>query len=180
MTTTVQPYLQATRPVARRTSDVSATLRTRGPALVAEATERALASLQPLLRDGSFRRAAEPRVETEILDGGPATIRVTWNRNDADRWPPPPPFATGPTSSWWRTDEEETGWPTAVVDVLVEPRRDGCQLAVLSDRPPGTDQSTNRIDKQLRDRIARSAFERFADELAISLEADIVDLPGTS
>jgi hypothetical protein len=172
MTTTVQqPYLQATRSLARPAADVAATLRTRGPALVAAATERALASLQPLLRDGSFRRAAAPRVETAILDRGPATIRVTWNRNEADRWPPPPPFATGPTSSWWRTDEEETGWPTATLDVLVEPRRDGCQLATLSDRPPGTDQSTNRIDKQLRDRIARAAFERFLDELAASLEA---------
>jgi hypothetical protein len=180
MTATVQPFLQATRPLARRASDVSATLRDGGPALAADATERALAALQPLLRDGSFRRPAAPRVETEILDGGPATIRVTWNRNDADRWPPPPPFATGPTSAWWRTDEEETGWPTAVIDIVVEPRRDGCQLAALSDRPPGTDQSTNRVDRKLRDRIARAAFERFLDELATSFEVDSAVLPRTS
>jgi hypothetical protein len=171
MTATVLTYLQATRPLVRPASLVAATLRADGPALATEATGRAVAEVQSLLRDGSFRRAAAPRVDTEILASGPATIRVAWNRDDAGRQPSPSPSASGPTSSWWRTEEEETGWPTATIEILVEPRRDGCQLAALSDRQPGTDLSTNRIDKHLRDRLARAAVERFLDALAADLEA---------
>lgn len=170
MTATAMSHLHATRPLARPASAVVTRLRANGPALVADATERALIAVTPQLRDGSFQRPAAPRIETEILTGGPATIRVTWNRNDADRWPPATRFATRPTSRWWRTDEEETGWPTATLDIVVEPRAAGSQLAVLSSRPPGTDQSTNRIDKQLRDRIARAAIDEFLDALATNLE----------
>jgi hypothetical protein len=170
MTTTVMSHLHATRPVARHASDVVTELRRNCPALAADATEHALAAIEPLLRDGGFQRPATPRTETEVLTGGPATIRVTWNRNGTDRWPPSTRFATRPTSRWWRTDEEETGWPTATLDILVEPRATGSRIAVLSSRPPGTDQSTNRIDRRLRDRIARAAVEAFLDALATTLD----------
>lgn len=162
-------YLQATRPVTRPALEVLATLHTDGPALAAEATRRAVAAVDPLLRQGRFACPAAPRVETEIPSSGPAAIRVTWNRNDTDRWPPSTPFATRPTSRWWRTDEEASGWPTATVDIIIEPREHGAQLAAISARPPGTDLSTNRIDRHLRDRIAREAIEQFLDTLAAIL-----------
>lgn len=169
MTTTAAAYLHATRPVRRSASDVRAALHAAGAALAADATTAAVASVGPQLRRGAFLRPGSPRVETEILRTGPAAIRVTWNRNEADRWPPAGPFATRPTSRWWRTDEEETGWPAVTLEIIVEPREQGAQLAAVSGRPPGTDTSTNRIDRHLRDRIARDAVEAFLGALAALL-----------
>ncbi len=167
--TTIQTYPHATRQLHMTASDALASLRLDGPALAADATASARAALAPLLREGRFRRPAGPRLETEVVLSGLVALRVTWNRNDADRWPPSSTFATRPTSRWWRSDEEETGWPTATIDVVVEPRAQGCRLAALSTRPPGTDLSTNRIDRHLRDRIARTAIEGFLTALAAAV-----------
>jgi hypothetical protein len=163
-------YLQATRRLHRSASDVLATLQVDGPTLVAEATVRAVAEVEPLLVEGRFRRPAAPRVHTEHDPSGPAALRITWNRNDADRWPPSTSFAMRATSRWWRTDEEETGWPTVEIDLIVEPREQGSQLGAVSSRPPGTDVSTNRIDRHLRDRIARAALEEFLIALAVNVD----------
>lgn len=169
MNATFPAHLQATRRVDRPASEIHAVLHAEGPALVTSATTSAVVSLRALLERGGFVDAAAPRVETSIPPAGPATIRVIWNRNGADRWPPVTPFAFRPTSRWWRTDEERTGWPTATIDIVVEPRGRGAQLAAVSTRPPGTDLSTNRIDRHLRDRIARTAVEEFLAALAADL-----------
>lgn len=42
----------------------------------------------------------------------------------------------------------------------------GTRLAVLSTRTPGVDVTTNRIDRQRRDRLARAAVEQFLVALA--------------
>jgi hypothetical protein len=172
MTPDTLAHLHATHPVARRASAVVEALRSEGTTLAVTATDRALAATETLC-DGRFQRSAAPRVDAAILDSGPAILRLTWNRNDADRWPPATPFAARPASRFWRTDEEETGWPTATVDVIVEPRAGGSQIAALSSRPPGADVSTNRIDKHVRDRLARAAMRAFLEALATDLEATI-------
>jgi hypothetical protein len=168
--TTVLTHLQASRAVSRSASEVDSTLRGRGPAIAEQATAQAVAELAPLLREGRFLRLPTPRVETAPADRGPAALRVTWDHEPPDRWPPRTGFATRPTSSWWRTGEEETGWPVATLDVVVEPAATGARLTVLSDRSPGVDLSTNRVDKQLRDRVARAAIDRFLEALVGLLE----------
>jgi hypothetical protein len=164
-------HLHALEPVARPAGEVREVLRTDGTTLVAGATSLALAAVTPLLLQGRFRRPAAPRSEIELPADGPAVVRVAWNRDPADHWPPATGFATRPTSRWWRSDEEETGWPSGTFDLVVEPREHGCRLAVLSSRPPGTDTSTNRIDRHLRDRIARDAVQEFVAALAALVEA---------
>ena len=171
MTTDTLAHVHATHPVARRASAVVEALRAEGTTMAVTATDRALAATETLRRDGRFQRSDAPRVGAAILDSGPAILRLTWNRNDADQWPPATPFASRPASRYWRTDEEETGWPTATIDVIVEPRAAGCQIAALSSRPPGADVSTNRIDKHVRDRLARAAMRAFLEALATDLEA---------
>jgi hypothetical protein len=175
MTATLPSYVHATAPLRRPAARVHAVLRTDGPALVAEATERAVAAVGPLLQQGRFRRPAAPRVETHIPPSGPAAIRVTWNRNEDDRWPPSTPFAARPTSRWWHRDEEESGWPTVTIDLFVEPRDRGSRIAATSTRRPGTDTSTNRVDRHLRDRIARAALDEFVTALARTVEGTTTD-----
>jgi hypothetical protein len=168
--TTVLTYPQTSRAVSRRAADVDATLRADGPALAALATAQAIAAAAPLQREGRFRRPPSPRVETAVADRGPAAIRVTWDHDPPDAWPPRAGFATRPTSSWWRTGEEETGWPVADLDLVVEPSSSGARVTAVSSRPPGVDLSTNRVDRHLRDRLARAAIDRFLDALVLLLE----------
>lgn len=172
MTAAVLPsFVHASRPVDRPAEEVDALLRTAGATLSAEATGRALATVGPLLRGGHFRRPVTPRVGTVSPVDGPAALHVSWNHDELDRWPPATPFATRPTSRWWSTVEEETGWPTLEFDLVVEPRARGSRVAVTSTRTPGTDQSTNRVDRQLRDRIARTAVAEFLGELVALITA---------
>jgi hypothetical protein len=157
--TTTLTYPQATTTVPRPAHEVAAALRSGGPVMVAAATASAIDALRPSLTAGQFRRPAAPRVETAPLAAGPAVLRVVWGTED--RWPPAGRFATHPTSRYWRTDEEETGWPTATIDLSVEPYGDGARLVATSDRSPGVDLSTNRVDRHVRDRLARDAIGRF-------------------
>jgi hypothetical protein len=166
VTSTGLRHLQATRRVAHPASRVDALLRTDGARLVADATADAVVTTSAL-HERRFRSPAAPVVTVHGGDVGPAALRVGWDadaRSTTSGWFPG-------TSRWWRAAEESTGWPTATFDLLVEPRRGGCQLAVLSDRPPGADLSTNRTDRHVRDQLAREAFERFLDALAARLEA---------
>jgi hypothetical protein len=174
--TAVLSYLQATRSVARSASEVHATLQTDGAVLAEAATAQAVTAVAPLLEAAGLRRPPAPLVATRVPDRGPAALRVTWDHDRPDRWPPATPFATRPTSRWWRTGEEETGWPVATLDVVVEPRAGGTQVTVVSDRTPGVDLSTNRVDKRARDQAARAAIERFLDALVTLLGAG-VDAP---
>jgi hypothetical protein len=171
--TATSRHLGPSRPVQARATSTAERLRADGGQLARTATAAAVTRVRPLLEGGRFRRPAAPRVETHLPpDADPVALRVVWDRNDADRWPPATRFAGRPTSPWWRTDEEETGWPTASIDVLVTPHDDGALLTALVDRSPGYDRSTNRIDKHDRDRVAHAAIEGFVDTLASLLSAD--------
>jgi hypothetical protein len=155
-------HLQATRRLASHASQVDAALRADGVRLVTEATARAVTATTGLRERGRFRRPADPHVTVRVEDLGPATLRASW---DAERRPTPTSGTFPGASRWWRPEEEATGWPTATFDLLVEPRPNGCQLAVLSDRPVGADLSTNRGDRHVRDRLARDAFGCFLEGL---------------
>jgi hypothetical protein len=166
-------HLGPSRPVPADTTSTAARLRADGGHLARAATAATVTRVGPLLDGGRFRRLAAPRIETHLpADDDPVALRVVWDRNHADHWPPATPFAGRPTSPWWRTDEEETGWPTASIDLLVTPHDDGALLTALVDRAPGYDRSTNRIDKHDRDRVAHAAIEGFVDTLASLLAAD--------
>lgn len=166
MTPTPLRHLQATRRIAQPASRVDDLLRTEGRRLVTDATAAAVEATSTL-HERRFRRPVGPDLTVRSGDVTSAVLRVGW---DADA-PPATTSGTFPgTARWWRAPEEATGWPTATFDLLVEPRAGGCQLAVLSDRPPGVDLSTNRIDRHLRDQLAREAFERFAEALGHLLE----------
>jgi hypothetical protein len=118
-------------------------------ALAAAATADAIATTAPLARTGGFRATALPGVHARPPkeDGLPAAVVV------------------------WTGDEEATGWPSMVLELVVTPAGGGrSRLAVLSARHPGCDLSTNRIDKVWRDRLARTAVHAFATALARALE----------
>jgi hypothetical protein len=160
-------HLQATRRIASPASQVDAALRADGERLVTQATARAVTATTAHHERGRFRRPADPHVTVLVGAIGSATLRASW---DAERLPPSTPGTFSGTSRWWRPEEEATGWPTATFDLLVEPRSNGCQIAVLSDRPVGADLSTNRGDRHVRDRLARDAFGCFLDGLAELLD----------
>jgi hypothetical protein len=160
-------HLQATRPIASPASPVDAALRVDGERLVTLATAHAVTATTALQARGRFRRPPEPHVTVLVGATGSATLRASW---DAERRPTSAPDTFAGTSRWWRPEEEETGWPTATFDLLVEPRSNGCRIAVLSDRPVGADLSTNRGDRHVRDRLARDAFGCFLDALAALLD----------
>jgi hypothetical protein len=118
-------------------------------ALAANATAEAIETTAPLARTGGFRASVLPGVHARPTeDDGLAAALVVW---------------TG--------DEEATGWPSMVLEVVVVPTDGGGgRLTVLSARHPGYDLSTNRIDKVWRDRLARTAVRAFATALARALE----------
>jgi hypothetical protein len=124
-------------------------LRTDIEALAATATAEAIEATAPLARTGGFRATTLPGVHARpTKDDGLAAAVVVW---------------TG--------DEEATGWPSMVLELVVAPSGGGRgRLALLSARHPGFDLSTNRIDKVWRDRLARTAVHAFATALARALE----------
>jgi hypothetical protein len=169
-TTTPLRHVHGHRDVAGPAEQVAEQLRLHGDRLAAAATANAFETLAATIATGGFRRPVPPRVTTSRPDDALAPLRVLWNDRAIDRWPPRTAFAGRPTSPWWRSDEEETGWPSATIDVLVTSTDGGARLTALVDRTPGYDTSTNRIDKQVRDRLARAAIDGFLDGLAALLD----------
>jgi hypothetical protein len=134
-------------------------LRTDIGALAATATAEAIETTAPLARTGGFRASVLPGVHVRPTkeDGVAAAVVV------------------------WTGDEEATGWPSMVLELVVTPA-DGNRgrLTVLSARHPGYDLSTNRIDKVWRDRLARTAVHAFATALARALERAEDQVPATA
>jgi hypothetical protein len=176
MTTTTLRHIGPARSVPAPATPVTGRLRGDADRLVRAATATAVARLQPLLTRGRFHRPAVPTVATRLPDGDAIALQVLWGRDDADQWPPC--TAGRPTSRWWRTGEEETGWPTATIDLVVTPAGDArAHLTALVDRAPGYDTSTNRVDKHLRDRIARTAIDELVEALVALLVDDLAASP---
>jgi hypothetical protein len=113
------------------------------PDLAQRATTTAVSGVHGPLRAGRFRAPARPAVLTRLgQTGDPACVWVGW-----------------------RGDEEATGWPQLELALLIEARRHGSTLALLSAREPGYDLSRPRSDKHHRDRILRSVGPAFAEAL---------------
>lgn len=168
---TTPMHLHAIASLDRPIDEVVARLRTDAAPLAVTATRTAFEQTADL-RTG-FREAAAPRVDARTADDGMASVEVTWN-DDTGRWPPAGrfPFALDPTSPWWHREEERTGWPTMTLQVVASPTATGTRLAVFSTRTPGVDLTTNRFDRQRRDRLARAAVEQFLAALRDLLAAD--------
>ena len=151
MTMSIPIHAHQDVPVAASPGDVCRRLHADGHTLVVSATAAALTAGEPLREAGGFRSRALPIVDTR----------------------PPDDDEVGCLVVRWGGDEDATGWPSLDLWVVPSPTPDGgSRLLLLSPRHPGVDLSTNRVDKQWRERLARTAVRSFATALAGLLEGD--------
>lgn len=141
-------FLHQRRPLDGSAATLAARLCGDQRRLAEAATAAALEAAAPHLAAGRFRRPATPTVST----------------------PPVPPGAAAVARLGWAADEESTGWPALVHELVVEVDPAGApHLLLLSTHEPGYDLSRNRVDKQQRDRLLRVTATAVADLLAAAI-----------
>ena len=121
------------------------------------ATDTALDQVAPILAAGRFRDPARPTVAVRpATDDELGAVIVQWD--DVEQ---PRPHLRR---------EDATGWPTMTLTLVATPVDAGTRLAVLSPREPGYDLSVNRVDKHVRDQLARAAVHAFLAATAAELQ----------
>ena len=91
------------------------------------------------------------------------------------------PGSVGVLDLGWTSDEEATGWPQITLTLAVEAAEDGTsRLVVLSEREPGYDLSTNRLDKRARDLILRELGAHVATAVAEEMSTTVDVSPGAA